>query len=83
VYVGGAKIAALGLRIRNGCSYHGVSLNVDADLTPFEYIDPCGYPGLAVTRTADLGITESVERVGERLVHALIRQIELSVETKT
>jgi lipoyl(octanoyl) transferase len=81
VYVAGAKIAALGLRIRKGCSYHGVSLNVDADLTPFHHIDPCGYPGLAVTRTADLGITDSVERVGERLARALIRQIELSVET--
>jgi lipoyl(octanoyl) transferase len=83
VYVAGAKVAALGLRIRNGCSYHGVSLNVDADLMPFQNIDPCGYPGLAVTRTADLGIADSVERVGERLVRALIRQIELSVETTT
>ncbi len=56
VYVDGAKIAALGLRIRRGISYHGVSLNVDPDLAPFQRIDPCGYRGLAVTRLADLGI---------------------------
>ncbi len=53
VYVGGCKIAALGLRIRRGCSYHGLSLNVDMDLSPFERIDPCGYPGLTVTQVAD------------------------------
>ena len=55
VYVAGAKIAALGLRVRHGCSYHGVSLNVDMDLTPFTRINPCGYPGLAVTQLAALG----------------------------
>ncbi len=56
VYVGDAKIAALGLRIRNGCSYHGVSLNVDMDLTPFDAINPCGYAGLQVIQTKDLNI---------------------------
>ena len=56
VYVDGAKVAALGLRIRRGCSYHGVALNVDVDLEPFRRINPCGYAGLAVTRTRDLGI---------------------------
>jgi len=55
VYVAGAKIAALGLRVRAGCSYHGVALNVAMDLAPFRDIDPCGYPGLAVTQLADLG----------------------------
>lgn len=54
VYVGAAKIAALGLRIRRGCSYHGLSLNVDMDLAPFAGINPCGYPDLAVTRLRDL-----------------------------
>jgi lipoyl(octanoyl) transferase len=54
VYVAGAKIAALGLRVRHGCSYHGVALNVAMDLEPFQRIDPCGYPGLAVTQLADL-----------------------------
>lgn len=54
VYVGDAKIAALGLRIKNGCSYHGLSLNVDMDLTPFSYINPCGFPGMEVTQICDL-----------------------------
>ena len=53
VYVGGAKIAALGLRVRGGASYHGLALNVDLDLGPYGDIDPCGYEGLAVTRLAD------------------------------
>jgi lipoyl(octanoyl) transferase len=75
VYVGGAKVAALGLRIRNGCSYHGLSLNVDLDLAPFAAIDPCGFPGLAVTRTTDLGISASAERLGEQLVEQLVRQL--------
>jgi lipoyl(octanoyl) transferase len=75
IYVGGAKVAALGLRIRGGCSYHGLSLNVDLDLAPFAAIDPCGYPGLAVTRLRDLGVAESTEGVGERLVQHLIEQL--------
>lgn len=59
-----AKIAALGLKIRKGCSFHGVSLNVDVDLDPFLAIDPCGYPGLAVTRAADLGIPGTAAEIG-------------------
>jgi len=58
VYVGGAKIAALGIRVSRGRAYHGLALNVDMDLAPFAAIDPCGYPGLAVTQTRDLGIQE-------------------------
>ncbi len=54
VYVGDRKIAQLGLRIRRGASYHGLAFNVDMDLDPFSHIDPCGYPGLKVTRLADL-----------------------------
>jgi lipoyl(octanoyl) transferase len=65
VYVGGAKIAALGLRVRNGCSYHGVALNVAMDLAPFRDIDPCGYEGLAVTQLADLGVTAGVTEVAD------------------
>ena len=68
VYVDNAKIAALGVRIRGGCSYHGLSLNVDVDLAPFEAIDPCGYPGLTVTRARDLGLADSMDELGERLV---------------
>ncbi|NTV97057.1 MAG: lipoyl(octanoyl) transferase LipB [Thiobacillus sp.] len=72
VYVGAAKIAALGLRIRNGCSYHGLALNVDMDLSPYAAINPCGYAGMAVTRTRDLGIAGGVEEVGEALVEKLV-----------
>ncbi len=68
VYVGAAKIAALGLRVRNGCCYHGLALNVDVALEPFSAINPCGYPGLEVTRTRDLGITDNRRQIGERLI---------------
>jgi lipoyl(octanoyl) transferase len=76
VYVAGAKVAALGLRIRNGCSYHGLSLNVDMDLTPFNAIDPCGYPDLRVTQLSDLGIHAPIEHVAERLVSNLVCELE-------
>ena len=81
VYVNGpaapheAKIAALGLRIRKGCSYHGVSLNVDMDLSPFAAINPCGYAGMAVTQTREVGIDESPARMADLLVRALILQL--------
>jgi lipoyl(octanoyl) transferase len=71
VYVAEAKVAALGLRIRRGCSYHGLSLNVDMDLRPFRAIDPCGYPDLQVTQLRDLGIAESLEQLGKQLVSKL------------
>ena len=76
VYVNGAKIAALGIRVRQGRAYHGLALNVDMDLTPFSAIDPCGYPGLAVTQLRDLGFSESIESAGERLARNLIKRIE-------
>lgn len=72
VYVGRAKIAALGLRIRKGCCYHGLSLNIDMDLEPFTRINPCGYAGLAVTQLRDLGIADGVEQVGHSLAEILI-----------
>jgi len=75
VYVSGAKIAALGVRIRGGCSYHGLSLNVDIDLTPFAAIDPCGYPDLRVTRLRDLGVEEPAQRVAQHLGDHLLRQL--------
>lgn len=71
VYVGVAKIAALGLRIKNGCCYHGLALNVDVDLAPFQAINPCGYPGLEVTRTRDLGITDTKAQIGDRLIECI------------
>ncbi len=73
VYVGGAKIAAVGLRIARGCSYHGVALNVDLDLEPFGRIDPCGYPGLASTRLADLGVRDKISAVQQDLADAITR----------
>jgi lipoyl(octanoyl) transferase len=72
VYVGAAKVAALGLRVRRGCSYHGVALNVDMDLAPFKDIDPCGYPGLEVTQLADLGVRMTTAQAAEALAEALI-----------
>ncbi|MCG6975119.1 MAG: lipoyl(octanoyl) transferase LipB [Acidiferrobacterales bacterium] len=71
VYVEGAKIAALGLRVKQGSSYHGIALNVAMDLSPFSRIDPCGYPGLATTELKDLGISLDVFDAGERLVSHL------------
>jgi lipoyl(octanoyl) transferase len=70
-----AKVGALGLRIRNGCAYHGLALNVDMDLAPFATIDPCGYPGLAVTQTRDLGIAAKVEEIGAELAECLRRML--------
>ncbi len=76
VYVRGAKIAALGLRVTRGCTWHGVALNVDADLAPFAAIDPCGYEGLAVTRTRDLGIQASAAQLGDRLARKLEERLD-------
>ena len=78
VFVGAAKIAALGLRIRRGWSYHGLSLNVDMDLRPFSAINPCGYRGLEVTQVADLVDAEigSMNRMKELLTEIVLRQLE-------
>jgi len=73
VYVANQKIAALGLRIKHGMSYHGLALNVDMDLAPFSHINPCGYEGLEVTQLKTLGVTENVDRVMEKLGHQLQR----------
>jgi len=81
VYVKGAKIAALGLRVRRGGCYHGVALNVDMDLAPFLAIDPCGYPGLAVTQTRDLGVAANVAELGDRLA-AILTQLLAQHESK-
>jgi lipoyl(octanoyl) transferase len=71
VYVEQAKIAALGLRIRKGYCYHGLSLNVDMELEPFNRIDPCGYRGLAVTQLCDLGVNVGIEQVGYELADVI------------
>jgi lipoyl(octanoyl) transferase len=76
VYVDGAKVAALGIRVSRGCAFHGLALNVDMDLAPFAAIDPCGYPGLAVTQTRDLGISGNVEMLGMRLSEILRARLE-------
>ena len=75
VYVAGAKIASLGLRVRRHCSYHGLALNVDLDLEPFSRINPCGYPGLAVTRLVDLGVALSLDRLAEELAARLAARL--------
>ena len=73
VYIDDAKVAALGLRVKNGCSYHGLSLNVDMDLTPFTWINPCGYSGLQTIQLKDFGVTEGPEDVATRLLVHLQR----------
>jgi lipoyl(octanoyl) transferase len=73
VYVGDAKVAAIGLRVARGCSYHGVALNCDLDLEPFARIDPCGYPGLAATSLAREGVSDKIEVVQQRLAEAINR----------
>ena len=76
VYVGDAKIASLGLRIRRGCSFHGLALNVDMDMQPFQRINPCGYAGLAMTQMRDqLGSGPDLTEVGERLELALLHEL--------
>ncbi|MGD0960238.1 MAG: lipoyl(octanoyl) transferase LipB [Methylomonas sp.] len=77
VYVNGKKIAALGLRIRGGCSYHGLSLNNNLDLAPFLLINPCGYKGLEVTRLLDQGVDVQTHELAAPVVHQIIKAIEL------
>ena len=79
VYVGSAKIAALGLRIKHGCSYHGVALNVDMDLAPYGAINPCGYAGMAVTQLRDLSGEWDTGKVGAALAQHLTRQLEQEI----
>jgi lipoyl(octanoyl) transferase len=77
VYVAGKKIASLGLRLKNQCCYHGLSLNIDMDLQPFADIDPCGYAGMQMTQTRDLNIAltmpdiaaDLTQRLKEKLTH--------------
>jgi lipoyl(octanoyl) transferase len=75
VYVKQGKIAALGLKIRRSCSYHGLSFNINMDLTPFQGINPCGYQGLEVTQLCDLGINEGVEEVTQKFLPYLFKAL--------
>ncbi len=76
IYVGGAKIAALGIRVSRGCAFHGLALNVDMDLGPFSAIDPCGFPGLPVTQTRDIGFSDGKETLGRKLAGILVAKLE-------
>ena len=71
VYVDGAKIAALGIRVVRGRAYHGLALNVDMDLSPFNAIDPCGYPGLRVTQMKDLGLAATADQLAQSVIKQL------------
>lgn len=75
VYTERGKIGAVGLRVSRGCSYHGLALNVDMDLEPFERIEPCGYAELPVTQLADFGIRSGLDAVGESLATSLVARL--------
>jgi len=76
VYVDGRKLASVGMRIRRGASYHGLALNVDMDLAPFQRINPCGMTGLEVTQLAALGVQGGTRQIGERLAPLLASLIQ-------
>jgi lipoyl(octanoyl) transferase len=82
VYVGDAKIASLGLKIKHGCCYHGLALNVDMDLSPFANINPCGYAGMKVTQCCELGITAGIEELQALLTQNLIHGLQQHLERK-
>ncbi|MBU2887610.1 lipoyl(octanoyl) transferase LipB [Gilvimarinus agarilyticus] len=76
VYIDDSKIASLGLRVRRGCSFHGLALNVDMDLSPFAQINPCGYAGMAMTdMTRQLGLAPSMEQVQSRWVDCFVQKL--------
>jgi lipoyl(octanoyl) transferase len=78
VYVGGAKVAALGLRVRRGCTFHGLAFNVNMDLEPFHRINPCGYKGLEVTQVLDLGGPSQLVDVENALIEAFCGQFDFT-----
>ena len=77
VYVNDAKISALGLRVKRGCSFHGLSINVDMDLSPFKQINPCGYEDLEVTQLKDLGVKDNLAAVDEKLLRKICQQFDI------
>ena len=74
IYVDGHKIASLGLRVRRGCTFHGLAFNVDMDLEPFQRINPCGFAGLQVTQLADLAVVD-LQQVENQLIEGLVQQL--------
>jgi lipoyl(octanoyl) transferase len=82
VYVNDAKIAALGLKIKNSCCYHGLSFNVDMDMSPFANINPCGYQGLQVTQCLEQGITVPLEELQAELTQNLVHGLQRHLERK-
>ncbi|MDN5936488.1 MAG: lipoyl(octanoyl) transferase LipB [Nitrosospira sp.] len=80
VYVDGAKIAALGLKIKNGYCYHGLALNVDMDMSPFAAINPCGHSGLRVTQTRDLGVADGLRTLSNKLADKLQMRLNPKIE---
>lgn len=83
VYIAGKKLASLGIRVKQGCSYHGLSLNIDMDLQPFANINPCGYPGLSVTQLADEGVRLNIAQVFNCLLPHLLKQLGFACYTET
>nr|WP_028920130.1 lipoyl(octanoyl) transferase LipB [Pseudoxanthomonas suwonensis] len=82
VYVGGAKVAALGIRVRRGCTFHGLAFNIGMDLEPFHRINPCGYQGLQVTSLQDLGGPSSMDAVKPVLLEQIARQFGLELQAR-
>mgnify|MGYP001278392012 CR=1 FL=1 len=82
VYVGGAKVAALGIRVRRGCTFHGLAFNIGMDLEPFHRINPCGYQGLQVTSLQDLGGPSSMDAVKPVLLEQIARQFGLALHAR-
>ena len=82
VYVADAKIASLGLKIKKGCCYHGLALNVDMDLAPFDHINPCGYAGLRVTQARNLGISAPLAELEQQLAQNLVALLQQHLALK-
>jgi lipoyl(octanoyl) transferase len=78
VYVDEKKIASLGLRVKRGACYHGISLNIDMDMTPFSYINPCGYAGMEMTDLKSLGVTHTMEQAKHYFITAFNKQMQLT-----
>ena len=83
VYVNDSKVASLGLRVRRGCSFHGLALNVSMDLSPFLRINPCGYAGMNMVQTTDLNGTQNLEQAGAGLVKHMIKKLNATVVKHT